>query len=127
MQTTFWKWQDKGNFGIIISRNLLLKLGLQKNAANYIKIKTTFNSSYILSCFVGHPVYNQGYIFCLGIHIFRRTYITKVTSFIRKRRFQNNLHHQTYIFSSGKTSSKVHVAPSFSSGKTKPLQKYISL
>ena len=32
-----WKWQDKGNFVIIISRNLLLKLGWQKNAANYIK------------------------------------------------------------------------------------------
>ena len=36
-QTTFWKWQDKGNFVIIISRNLLLKLGWQINAANYIK------------------------------------------------------------------------------------------
>ena len=36
-QTTFWKWQDKGNFVIIIFRNLLLKLGWQINAANYIK------------------------------------------------------------------------------------------
>ena len=30
-------WQDKGNFVIIISRNLLLRLGWQMNAANYIK------------------------------------------------------------------------------------------
>ena len=36
-QTTFWKWQDKGNFVIIISGNLLLKLGWKINAANYIK------------------------------------------------------------------------------------------
>ena len=36
-QTTFWKWQDKGYFVIIVSRNLLLKLGWQINAANYIK------------------------------------------------------------------------------------------
>ena len=35
-QTTFWKWQDYGNFVIIISRNLVLKLGWQINAANYI-------------------------------------------------------------------------------------------
>ena len=60
-QTTFWKWQDKGNFVIIISRNSLLKLGWQINAANYIKIKTTFKSSCILSCFVWHPVYKQYY------------------------------------------------------------------
>ena len=36
-QTTFWKWQDKGNFVIIFSRNLLQKLDWQINAANYIK------------------------------------------------------------------------------------------
>ena len=36
-QTTFWKWQDKENFVIIISRNSLLKLDWQINAANYIK------------------------------------------------------------------------------------------
>ena len=36
-QTTFWKCLDQGCFVITISKILLLKLGCQPNAANFIK------------------------------------------------------------------------------------------
>ena len=68
-QTTFWKWQDKGNFVIIISRNSLLKLDWQINAANYIKNQDDIQVVLHTVMFRGTPCTMKSFVWSVNLFL----------------------------------------------------------
>ena len=97
-QTTFWKWQDKGNFVIIISRNLLLNLGWQINAANYIKNQDDIQVVLHTVMFRGTPCISR----CL-------TNFLALTIFLWIKRTKRKFKGRDWIFRMKKVDNLQHV------------------